>query len=146
MAVGNRILMNVCIVLAESERISSMSGAGTAESPVAVATTIGKKQIRNTTTIFGNMPNPSQSRSRGAIATLGTEWDADRNRQPEAQQSLIEGDERMAYELVSPLRERERDRARCREEPARDIKPAHQQFPQRHQSEECQRRPEDRPG
>jgi hypothetical protein len=31
MAVGNLILMNVCIVLAESERISSMSRAGTAE-------------------------------------------------------------------------------------------------------------------
>src|SRR5215813_4197842 len=77
-AVGNRILMNVCIVLAESERISSMSGAGTAESPVAVATMIGKKQTRNTTAILGNMPNPIQSASSGAIATLGTDWKVSR--------------------------------------------------------------------
>ena len=65
--------MNVCIVLAQSERLSSMSGAGTAESPVAVATMIEKKQTRNTTAIFGNMPKPIQSARSGAIATLGTD-------------------------------------------------------------------------
>src|SRR5215470_5305326 len=77
-AVGNRILMNVCVVLAESERISSMSGGGTAERPLAVATMIGKKQTRKTTATFGNMPKPSHSKSRGAIATLGTDWKASR--------------------------------------------------------------------
>src|SRR5215467_12493514 len=77
-AVGNRILMNVCVVLADSERISSMSGAGTAERPLAVATMIGKKQTRNTTAIFGIMPNPIQSTSSGAIATLGTDWNISR--------------------------------------------------------------------
>jgi hypothetical protein len=46
-AVGNRILMNVCVWLADNERIRSISDAGTAVRPVAVATTIGKKQTRD---------------------------------------------------------------------------------------------------
>ena len=55
-----------------------MSGAGTAARPLAVATMIGKKQTRNTTTILGSVPNPIHSASSGAMATFGIDCNASR--------------------------------------------------------------------
>ena len=78
MAVGKRILTKVCSGLADNERMRSMSGAGTAVSPLVVATMIGKKQTRNTTTIFGSVPKPIHSASSGAMATLGIDCSASR--------------------------------------------------------------------
>ena len=70
--------MKVCVWLADNERIRSISDAGTAVRPVAVATTIGKKQTRNTMMILGSVPKPIQSASSGAMATLGIDWNASR--------------------------------------------------------------------
>ena len=51
---------------------------GTAVSPLAVATMIGKKHTRKTTTIFGSVPKPIHSASSGAMATFGIDWNASR--------------------------------------------------------------------
>src|SRR6185437_10028255 len=77
-AVGNLILMKVWYCVAESERMRSNNGGGTADRPEAVATTIGKKQTRKTTRTFGRTPKPIQSTSNGAIATFGMDCSASR--------------------------------------------------------------------
>src|SRR6516164_291406 len=77
-AVGNRILTKVCSELADNERIRSMSELGTAVSPLVVATMMGKKQTRNTTTILGRVPKPIHNASSGAMATLGIDCSASR--------------------------------------------------------------------
>ena len=50
-------------------------------SPATVATTIGKKQISTTMTIFGCGPKPSQTTSSGATATFGTALRRDEERE-----------------------------------------------------------------
>jgi hypothetical protein len=78
MAVGNRILMNVCVWLADNERIRSISDAGTAVSPVAVATTIGKKRNQEHDDDFRQRAEADPERKQRAIATLGIDWNASR--------------------------------------------------------------------
>jgi hypothetical protein len=55
-----------------------MSELGTAVRPLVVATMIGKKHTRNTTTIFGSVPKPIHNASSGAMATFGIDCKASR--------------------------------------------------------------------
>ena len=72
-AVGNRIFTNSWSRDAFSERLRSRSSAGTALSPVAVSTTIGKNATRNAIKIFGVWPTPIRITMSGAMATFGTD-------------------------------------------------------------------------
>ena len=49
-----------------------MMSASTDLNPAMLATTIGKKDNRNTTSSLGVKPNPNQMMNSGATAILGT--------------------------------------------------------------------------
>ena len=74
-----RTLTNICHHDADIDRPSSDSSTGVDVRPAMVATTIGKKQMSTTMTIFGFGPNPSHTTSSGASATFGIEFSATNN-------------------------------------------------------------------
>src|SRR6185436_7450604 len=71
-----RTFTNICHHDADNDRPSSDSSTGVELRPAIVATTIGKKQMSTTMTIFGLGPKPSHTTRSGASATFGTEFSA----------------------------------------------------------------------
>ena len=53
----------------------SISGS-TERRPATVSMMMGKNEIRNATSTLGRVPMPAQKIRSGAIATLGTDWEA----------------------------------------------------------------------
>ena len=128
-AVGKRILMKVWGALADSERIRSINGAGTAERPVAVATMMGKKQTEKNHDDLGQRTEADPERKKRRDRDLGhglecqqdgidrdlekgriddrhRERNADGDGEREADQRLVEGDQGMGGELASPVHHR----------------------------------------
>ncbi len=69
---GRRNCANTCNRLAPIERARSFISDDIERRPTAASITIGKNEIKNATSTFGNVPTPNHTRNNGAIATLGT--------------------------------------------------------------------------
>ena len=75
-AAGSSSLAKVCQRLASKERIRSRSSGSAARRPAAVLMRMGKKTMRAEMMILEVMPAPNQMTSNGAMATVGTDWEA----------------------------------------------------------------------
>jgi hypothetical protein len=69
---AGRTLRNACQREASSDLASSARSAGVEVTPVAVDSTIGKKQSRNTMVRMGRWPQPSATTSSGPSVICGT--------------------------------------------------------------------------
>lgn len=80
-------------------RIIWISTGSTERIPTIVFTKIGKKQMSATRTTFDSMPKPNQTMTRGASATLGTDWSPTTN--GKTKRSAVRDSATMAPERIA---------------------------------------------
>src|SRR5207247_10564411 len=76
---GQRTFQNVWPGDAPKDRIRSVASGAVDANPSSRAIGIGKNVTRITTSTFGRSPNPNQTTTSGAIATIGIVWDPTRS-------------------------------------------------------------------